>query len=377
MSGHQDSLGALNQQSDAGQKLKILYDHLHARYSFIARVAVALHDPGTDLLKTYAAAGSGHRDLLHYQVPLAEVRSLADLSAERSTRVIQDIEAAFNQAHPTRHTKALLESGFRGSYTQPLIYEGHFLGFVFFNASQPNAFADSVLTELEMVGHMIALIVASERSNVTTLVAAVRSAIQLTHSRDPETGFHLERMARYSRLIARKLAEDYGLTDEYVEHIYLFAPLHDLGKIKVPDRILLKPGRLDAGEKSEMQKHPEYGRELIDVLIENHGLSGVSMIGLLRNIALYHHEQIDGGGYPHGLRGDAIPLESRIVTVADVFDALTSRRPYKDAWPLEKALEELRVHAGSKWDADCVEALASCRDEILAIQRRFRENEYG
>lgn len=116
---------------------------------------------------------------------------------------------------------------------------------------------------------------------------------------------------------------------------------------------------------------------MIDVLLKNHGLDGVGYIDMLRNIALYHHEAYDGTGYPNGLKADDIPIEARIVAVADVFDALTSRRPYKPAWSNDDAFIALRELADQKLDRRCVEVLISCRQEVEQIQQRFSENPYG
>ena len=157
----------------------------------------------------------------------------------------------------------------------------------------------------------------------------------------------------------------------------LFTSLHDIGKIKVPDRILLKPGKLTSEEFRVMQSHPADGRELIDLLLENYGLNGVGFVDMLRNITNYHHEYVDSSGYPAGLSGDQIPIEARIVTVADVFDALTSKRPYKKAWTNEQAYQKLQEMSGKQFDPQCVDALLNSKVEIEEIQRTFMENDYG
>jgi response regulator RpfG family c-di-GMP phosphodiesterase len=138
-----------------------------------------------------------------------------------------------------------------------MICNDHFFGFVFFNAVEKNVFTEHVMVELYMVGHIISLLIYNEQSNIRTLLVTVKSALNMTHSRDPETASHLERMSRYTRLIAKELAGKYNFNDQFIEHIYLFAPLHDLGKIKVHDRILLKPDKLTSDEFSVMQNHPE------------------------------------------------------------------------------------------------------------------------
>jgi putative two-component system response regulator len=182
--------------------------------------------------------------------------------------------------------------------------------------------------------------------------------------RDPETGAHLLRMAGYARLTATNL----GLSGEEQEDIDNAAPLHDIGKIGIPDHILLKPGRLDDAEMQIMRTHPLIGAEILK--------DGNSK--LMRNaaiIALSHHEKFDGSGYPHGLKGEDIPLYGRIVAVADVFDALTSSRPYKAAWSIERATDWLRQNAGSHFDPACVEALLNDMRQVLAIFNAHKEED--
>ena len=151
--------------------------------------------------------------------------------------------------------------------------------------------------------------------------------------------------------------------------------MHDVGKIGIPDNILRKPSKLDPAEFDVMKTHPEKGREIIDSVLEDFSLGTFGHANILRNIAEYHHEAIDGSGYPKGLKGDEIPIEARISAVADVFDALTSRRAYKAPWSNEEAFGMLRSLADSKLDRDCVEALINHADKVAEIQQRFRDNE--
>ena len=180
--------------------------------------------------------------------------------------------------------------------------------------------------------------------------------------RDEETGFHLIRMARYSRLIANAL----GLPRDEAETIELAAPLHDIGKIGIPDHILLKPGKLDEAEWQVMRRHPVIGHDIL-----KGSASKYVRMGAL--IALGHHEKYDGSGYPNGLVGDHIPLCARIVAVADAFDALTSVRPYKERWTSEQAFDYLAQQSGRQFDPRLVEAFLGAKSEVLRIQSEWAD----
>ena len=174
--------------------------------------------------------------------------------------------------------------------------------------------------------------------------------------RDAGTSAYLERMSLIAALIARTL----GLPEDEVRMIEAAAPLHDLGKIAIPDAVLLKPGKLDEGELAVMRRHPLIGHELL-------ADSQNRAIQLAGQIALGHHERFDGTGYPAGLVGEEIPLAARIVAVADVFDALLSPRPYKEAWSVDDALTYLQEQSGKHFDPRCVAALMARRDEACRI----------
>ena len=178
--------------------------------------------------------------------------------------------------------------------------------------------------------------------------------------RDPETGDHIQRMAHYSWMIAVRL----GLPPEQQQLILEAAPMHDVGKVGIPDHILLKPGKLDEAEFDVMRQHPVIGHQIL-------ADSGSPLLQMAAVIALSHHEKFDGSGYPLRLKGDAIPIVGRIVAVADVFDALTSARPYKPAWEMDRALAFMRDQRGLHFDPECVDAFLGCLDEVHAVRARF------
>jgi putative two-component system response regulator len=183
--------------------------------------------------------------------------------------------------------------------------------------------------------------------------------------RDLETGGHIKRMSYYSEYLARL----YGLDEEECELILYAAPLHDIGKVGIPDSILLKPGRFEPDEFEIMKQHAALGAKML----ENAEQYPVLKAGHI--IALEHHEKYDGSGYPNGKKGKDIHLYARIVAIADVFDALSSKRVYKDAMPLEKAIEIMKNDAGSHFDPELIELFLENADGFLDIQKRFADDE--
>lgn len=370
---HDDPLQALNGTLALEQKLAAIHEALSAELEFVDRISVAAYDPKTDLLKTFLASSPGKNDLVRYEAKLADTPSLGEILQAGRPRVVQDLALFRGGRH--LHTRVIAEDGFRSSYTLPMFLDGTFWGFIFFNSRAAGRFDEPALRRLDLYAHLIAATVTAEMLAVRVLAAAMKTAQEMVHYRDPETGGHLERMARYSRLIAQHLAATgvADLDDAAIEKIFEFAPLHDLGKLAVPDRILLKAGALTDEERTAMRRHTTRGREMVDAIARNFGLDRLDGLDLLRHIAESHHETLDGQGYPQGLADGAIPLEARIVAVADVFDALTSVRPYKPSWTDAEAIAWLRRLARTKFDADCVEALAFNLGRVREIQGRFAE----
>jgi putative two-component system response regulator len=197
-----------------------------------------------------------------------------------------------------------------------------------------------------------------------TRLEIVRRLGKAAEYRDNETGFHIVRMSKYSELVARAM----GLNDSAAELILHASPMHDIGKLGIPDGILLKPGRLEPWEWSIMKTHTEIGGEILDGHQSN-------LLQMAARIARAHHEKWDGTGYPRGFKDKEIPLEARIVAVADVFDALTSRRPYKEPWSVEASLDEIRRLAGTHFDPAVVKAFLGVVPKVMEIRERYVEPE--
>ena len=200
---------------------------------------------------------------------------------------------------------------------------------------------------------------ALQKSLITTMA-------DLVENRDENTGGHIQRTAKYVEIIAKKLHSHNKytdiLTDSYIDDMVVAAPLHDVGKIHIPDAVLNKPGKLTDNEFRIMKTHAAAGGNIIDKVEESVG--DIEYLRIAKEMAEYHHERMDGKGYPYGLRGQDIPLCARILAVADVFDALVSKRCYKDPMPLEIAFSIIEEEKGSHFDIDVANAFIECREEI-------------
>jgi putative two-component system response regulator len=182
--------------------------------------------------------------------------------------------------------------------------------------------------------------------------------------KDNDTGLHVVRMSKYSYMLAKAS----GWNEESCNVLLNAAPMHDIGKISTPDSILKKPGPLDPEEMATMRLHCEAGAQIIE-----QAQSDTPLFKMAKEIALSHHEKWDGTGYPNRLAGDSIPVSGRVVAIADVFDALTTKRPYKSPWPLDKTFDFMRENAGKHFDPELIEIFISLRNEITEVQQRFAE----
>jgi len=205
--------------------------------------------------------------------------------------------------------------------------------------------------------------------------ATIFSLAALAETRDPETGQHIKRTQYYVRVLAESLRkkEHYKkiLTPQYIELLFASAPLHDIGKVGVPDAILLKPAGLSNDEFKEMKKHTLYGKNTLNVAIRE--LGNDSFFGLALEIAFTHHEYWDGTGYPNGLKGLEIPLSGRIMALADVYDALVNERIYKEAFSIETAREMIVKRSGIQFDPDVVDAFLENEEEFIRIFKECQD----
>ncbi|MCC7383632.1 MAG: HD domain-containing protein [Deltaproteobacteria bacterium] len=264
--------------------------------------------------------------------------------------------------------KSIVEMKIRSAICAPMLYQDEALGVIYLDTlGVSRRFGEPDLQLLTAIaapaGAAIRNALLVSKLKETAIDTIFRLSVAAEY-RDDDTGYHIHRMSDYAEAIARSLGSGGG----YCELIKLASPMHDVGKIGIPDAVLKKPGRLNAEELAIMRQHPAKGGA---ILANAHS----ELLRTAEQIALTHHEKFDGTGYPRGLRGKAIPLEGRIVALADVFDALLSRRCYKPPFPLETALEHVATHRGTHFDPDIVEAFFAAKGPILEIRDRYIEIE--
>ena len=339
----------------------------------IDRVACVLYDEEQDVSQTFLNSTRDGATLQANQYRPDDSRSFSYMARTSEARQLFKLPNVLHAT--TEHSESVLSEGFLSSFTVPM-YEGdHSYGFIFFDSRVEDTFGVDLQRELALFANLLMLAISHEAMTVSSIASTVQLARDFSEMRDLETGAHLERMSHYVRIIARALSEELGLSDEFVEKLFLYAPLHDIGKIGIPDHVLLKPAALDGDEWDVMKTHTTKGAEMIDQMRDAFGPGMDASLKMMRNIVELHHEALDGSGYPYGLVGDEIPIEARITTVADIFDALASHRPYKSPWSIDSAFSYLwQMVEDDKIDGRCVKALCDHIDEILEVIDRFDDS---
>ncbi|NLZ84073.1 MAG: HD domain-containing protein [Clostridiales bacterium] len=302
--------------------------------------------------------------------------SLGKLLNNGKPRIINNLEKYVSNRALKPYNKVILDGGIRASITLPLTLSGKPIGVIFFSSTSKDVYKKEHINVLQTLANSIAI---SFHQNIYidgVIYSSILALANLAEARDEETGEHLERMKLYSRLIAECLHEDpmyeEKVTLEYIQKIERFSPLHDIGKVGIRDDILLKPGKLTRDEFSKMKKHTTFGAQVLMSAESNIAKHGKSLFGMGIKIAQNHHEKWDGGGYPGGKKGEEIPLCARIVAVADVFDALTSKRPYKEEYSLEYAFSIISEGRGKHFDPRVVDAFLEREDEIVRLYNETR-----
>lgn len=358
---------------------KSLNEHLFAIHQEINRdipgidrIAFALYDQPSGHLKTYAASSPNGELLCHYEYPLDKMPSLKECAENHLTRHINNIPGLLHT--PNQHNQWLEHQGFVSSLASPTYSEKQFIGFIFLDSYQNDAFCPEVEARLQPYLDSIRQAAAHEYEIIHTILDAVEFAMQRVPKLHDQLRDHQQRIYYFTQVIAKGVAEKYGLTDEEVDNIIQFSRFHDIGKLSLPPKLLLKPTALAAMERVQLTDHIAKGVDIVDHIIATSGKAGHSCLTILKEIISHHQEMLDGSGYPLGLCDEEIPVSSRIITVANIFDALTTHRPYKQARSVPFALLELeKMVADKKIDAHCVNALREEQEFLNDVIRRYPE----
>ena len=351
---------------DTPDNLSLMRELLRSDYQ------VQLANGGERALKL--AAMSPHPDLILLDIMMPVMDGYEVCRSLKANPLTRDIPVVFLTAKSeVEDEKKGLEIGAVDYITKPI--------------SPPIVLA-RVKTHLALKAHADFLrdksnFLESEVSKRTREVVAIQDVTilamaSLAETRDTDTGNHIRRTQFYVKALAQHLSGQpkYAalLTDAYIQMLFKSAPLHDIGKVGIPDRILLKPGRFEPDEFELMKTHTTLGRDAIEHAEQQLGMS-VEFLSMAKEIALSHQEKWDGSGYPQGLAGEAIPLSARLMAVADVYDALISRRVYKEGMSHEKAVTIIQEGRGSHFDPDIADAFVTLQQEFRAIAARFADSD--
>ncbi len=301
--------------------------------------------------------------------------TLNEVVSSEYPRIINDLETYYNDVHQSEATSLIIKEGLRSSLTAPIIINGKTIGFLFINSRQKDVYTKHhIYHTLQLVNPL--------RQNIyyqyliqEIIAETAKSFVILMAKKDNETSLHITRMSLYSYTIAKKLFEqERQIRPRLMREILWFSPLHDIGKIGIPDNILLKPGKLTDEEFEIMKQHVSIGESVITKMDESlHATVNLNALKTAIDLISSHHERWDGTGYPRALKGRDIPLSGRIVAVADVFDALTSRRPYKEAFSIEKTMEIMRSSVNTQFDPWVFDAFEASMPSILSIYENYKE----
>lgn len=359
----------INQDSSFEGILQYIYNSFRAFIPY-SHIGIALLREQSMIEATYGISdpilGDLAKKLFGIRADLHET-SLLGVVEDGTPRVINDL-SEYTRGRTSTYNRILLDAGVQSSITLPLKLNHKPIGIIFFSNTQRNAYDKQHISFLETLSNSIAISLNKNILIDELVYSSAYSLAKLAESRDEDTGDHLGRMQKYTVKITELLLDEQyfekELTVSFVKDIERFSPLHDIGKVAIADDIVRKQGKLTAEEFEEMKKHALFGGEVLRAAEAHMAKQNKGMFQMGIEIAEGHHEKWNGSGYPYGKSKTDIPLSARIVAVADVFDALTSKRPYKEAFSFEKAFAMIIEGSGSHFDPTIVEVFQRHKDAI-------------
>jgi len=299
-----------------------------------------------------------------YETSLGEM-----IKSSQMTRIINNLSERYEKTR-SLSTKLILDEGFRSNLTVVATINSRPFGFFFLSSERENNYTEQDAKLFSSILNILSYRLFYSLTIQRLLSHFGNSLVNLVEFKDNETGNHIKRVSLYAKLVAEELA----LHPKLIREIYEFSPLHDIGKVGIPDSILLKPGKLDPEEWEIMKTHVEKGVRIIEEFQQNaRNIMEPKSLETMKNIIADHHEHWDGRGYPKGKKGEEISIEGRIVALADVFDALTTKRPYKEAIPFDEAVKIIQEESGSHFDPHVVEAFVKRIRDVKNIYEALKD----
>ncbi|MBF8999315.1 MULTISPECIES: HD domain-containing phosphohydrolase [Vibrio] len=363
-----DALSNTSFSATLNHQLADIHYQIRAHIPNVDRLSFALYDRDTDILKTYADSAANGTELSQHSAYLKNLPTLQSCAKTGERRVVNNIEQRFS-SH-SHHTKWLLGRGYHSSLAVPVYSQHHFIGILFIDSHLEDFFTEVIVSALNEYIDILLISIISEYELVHALLDSTRNH-HLSSPRHWSAGAaHRERIWRMTQIIARDVANAFELSDEDIENITQFSRYHDIGKLSIPYNVLSSTEELTPAQRRLIDEHIEHGVQFVEQIIEQLNHPNHHCVNLLREIVAYHHEYLDGSGYPYHLHGNDIPPSARIIAVANIFDALTSHHPHKQGCSTIYALLELEkmVNQG-KLDWHCVNALREHQDELDDIIR--------
>ncbi len=379
-----DKLIELIENMNKNVSFEGILDYIYSTFSeFIpySHIGIALlKDNGEILEASYGISAPSLNDLPKKLVGIrAEVSktSLESIVKEGTPRVINDLEK-YTKNKDVDYNRILIEAGIKSSISLPLKVNDKPIGIIFFSNVIRNIYKDEHIEFLKTLSNSIAISLNKNIFIDEMLYSTLLALTKMAEARDEDTAEHLDRMTAYAVKITEFLLRDKLYCDQitvpFLKGIERFSPMHDIGKVGIKDGVLLKPGKLDADEFEEMKKHVTYGADVLRTAESNIAKQRYSMFKMGIEIVEGHHEKWDGSGYPYNKSGTEIPLSARIVAVSDVFDALTSKRPYKKAYGFEESINYIIEGSGKHFDPDIIDSLSRHKDELYELYLSFQKD---
>lgn len=352
--------------------LEKVFDKLNEHIR-VDRIGVAFADYNREKIIAETAKINYGKVLLGigFEVSMANT-SLVDILETKQSKINNNLMAEkVNREDRSIALDLIVEEGIHSNMIIPLVIDDKAFGILFFSSFEKESYDKKSLRIAENVAHSIATIINQAYLTKTIFNNITYTFAELVEKKDLETGDHINRMTKYSLVLAEHLYDvsnaKYEVNSSFMQDMELYAPLHDIGKVGIPDKILNKPGKFTPEEWAIMKEHANIGADIISNLRDSLEYFGKDFYQMALDIIRHHHERWDGTGYPYGLKGEEIPLSARIVAIADVFDALASKRSYKERMTFEECVEIILESRGSHFDPVLVDVFEKNLSEIRKI----------